>query len=162
MIFLIFFTTSKKYFSPKIKGKYFSGNQAKFFFDWKCFPLTNFSNSKQTQESLERKQLFVNQMGPKMNCEKRSERIKWKNNWIGGWLKWCEPHDHVVMQPTIKIEIWSRKVEIGLIGVWHNRNLPQGTNTIGWSRMTSWSQLIFVCQIQFVQELKNVRITLTR
>jgi len=37
----------------------------------------------------------------------------------------------VIMQPTIKIEIWSRKVEIGLIGVWHNGNLPQGTNTIG-------------------------------
>jgi len=44
---------------------------------------------------------------------------------------WCEPHDHVVMQPTIKIEIWSWKAEIGLIGVWHNENLPQGTNTIG-------------------------------
>jgi hypothetical protein len=44
---------------------------------------------------------------------------------------WCKPHDHVVTQPTIKIEIWSRKAEIGLIGVWHNGNLPQGTNTIG-------------------------------
>jgi hypothetical protein len=49
----------------------------------------------------------------------------------------------VITQPTIKIEIWSRKAEIGLIGVWHNGNLPQGTNTIGLSRMTSWSQLIF-------------------
>jgi len=57
--------------------------------------------------------------------------------------KWCEPRDHVVTQPTIKIEIWSRKTEIGLIGVWHNGNLPQGTNTIGLSRMTSRSQLIF-------------------
>jgi hypothetical protein len=28
-------------------------------------------------------------------------------------------------------------------GVWHNGNLPQGTNTIGLSRMTPWSQLIF-------------------
>jgi hypothetical protein len=44
---------------------------------------------------------------------------------------WCKPRDHVVTQPTIKIEIWSRKAEIGLIGVWHNGNLPQGTNTIG-------------------------------
>jgi len=42
------------------KGKYFPGNQTKFFFDRKvfsltekCFPLTNFSNDKQTQESLE-------------------------------------------------------------------------------------------------------------
>ena len=56
---------------------------------------------------------------------------------------WCEPCDHVVTQPTIKIEIWSRKAEIGLIGVWHNGNLPQGTNTIGLSRMTPQSQLIF-------------------
>jgi len=56
---------------------------------------------------------------------------------------WCEPRDHVVTQPTIKIEIWSRKAEIGLIGVWHNGNLPQGTNTIGLSRMTPRSQLIF-------------------
>ena len=56
--------------------------------------------------------------------------------------KWCEPRDHVVTT-TIKIEIWSRKAEIGLIGVWHNGNLPQGTNTIGLSRMTPRSQLIF-------------------
>ena len=56
---------------------------------------------------------------------------------------WCEPRDHVVTQPTIKIEIWSRKAEIGLIEVWHNGNLPQGTYTIGMSRMTPRSQLIF-------------------
>jgi len=56
---------------------------------------------------------------------------------------WCEPRDHVVMQPTIKIEIWSRKAEIDLIGVWHNGNLPQDTNTIGLSRMRPRSQLIF-------------------
>jgi len=42
-----------------------------------------------------------------------------------------------------KIEIWSRKAEKGLIGVWHNGNLPQGTNTIGLSRMMPRSQLIF-------------------
>jgi hypothetical protein len=56
------------------KEKHFPGNQTKFFFDWKvfsvdqkvfsltgkcfsltgkCFSLTNFSNGKQTQESLE-------------------------------------------------------------------------------------------------------------
>jgi len=56
---------------------------------------------------------------------------------------WYEPHDHVVTQLTIKIEIWSWKAKIGLIEVWHNVNLPQGTNTIGLSRMMSWSQLIF-------------------
>jgi len=60
----------------------------------------------------------------------------------------------VITQPTTKIEIWSRKAEISLIGVWHNGNMPQGTNTIGLSRMTPQSQL--------VQELKNARITLTR
>jgi hypothetical protein len=43
----------------------------------------------------------------------------------------CEPRDHVVTQPKIKIEMWSQKAEIGLIGVWHNENLPQDTNTIG-------------------------------
>jgi len=30
-----------------------------------------------------------------------------------------------------------------MIGVWHNGNLPQGTYTIGLSRMTPRSQLIF-------------------
>jgi len=43
---------------------------------------------------------------------------------------WCESPDHVVTQPIIKIEIWSRKAKIGLMGVWHNGNLPQGTNNI--------------------------------
>jgi len=32
-----FFTTFEKCFPPKIKGKHFSGNQAKFSFDWKVF-----------------------------------------------------------------------------------------------------------------------------
>ena len=49
----------------------------------------------------------------------------------------------VIMQPTIKIVIWSWKAKIDLIGVWHNENLPQGTNTIGMSRMTPRNQLIF-------------------
>jgi hypothetical protein len=49
----------------------------------------------------------------------------------------------MITQPTIKIEILSWKAEKGLIGVWHNENLPQGTNTIGLSRMTPRSQLIF-------------------
>jgi hypothetical protein len=46
-------------------------------------------------------------------------------------LHWCEPRYHVVTQPTIKIEIWSRKAEIGSKGVCHDENLPQGTNTFG-------------------------------
>jgi hypothetical protein len=37
----------------------------------------------------------------------------------------------VATQPTIKIAIWSRKAEIGLMGVWHNGNLFQGTTIIG-------------------------------
>jgi hypothetical protein len=49
----------------------------------------------------------------------------------------------MIMQPTIKIEIWSRKAKIGLIGVWHSGNLPQSTNTIGMSKMMPQSQLIF-------------------
>jgi hypothetical protein len=35
------------------------------------------------------------------------------------------------------------KPKISLIGVWHNENLPQGTNTIGLSKMTPRSKLIF-------------------
>jgi hypothetical protein len=58
-------------------------------------------------------------------------------------FRWCEPYNHVVTQPTIKIEIWSRKAKIGMIGDWHNGNLPQGTNTIRMTRMTLRSQLIF-------------------
>jgi hypothetical protein len=57
--------------------------------------------------------------------------------------KYISDANLVVTQPTIKIEIWSRKAEIGMIGVWHNENLPQGTNTIGLSKMTPRSQLIF-------------------
>jgi len=37
MTFLNFSKTFEKCFSPKIKGKYFSENQTKFFFDWKVF-----------------------------------------------------------------------------------------------------------------------------
>jgi hypothetical protein len=44
---------------------------------------------------------------------------------------WRESHDQVVMQPTIKNEIWSWKAKRGLIGVRHNENLSQGTNIIG-------------------------------
>jgi hypothetical protein len=44
-----------------------------------------------------------------------------------------------------------KQAERGLIGVWHNGNLPQGTNTIGLSRMMPRNQ--------FIQELKNARIT---
>ena len=45
----------------------------------------------------------------------------------------------VITQPTIKIDICSRKAKIGLIGVWHNRNLSKATSTIGLSRMTPWT-----------------------
>jgi len=57
--------------------------------------------------------------------------------------KWCEPRDHMVMQPTIKIKIWSRKTKIGLIGVWHNGTCPKAPTLLGWSRMMPQSQLIF-------------------
>ena len=52
-----------------------------------------------------------------------------KDNLYPG-TSWCEPHDHVVTQPTIKIEIWSRKAKIGLIGVWHNGNLGNFHNQL--------------------------------
>ena len=44
---------------------------------------------------------------------------------------WCNSHDQVVTQPIIKINIWSKKAEIGLIGVWHNGNLSQCTSSVG-------------------------------
>jgi hypothetical protein len=53
MTFLIFSQLSESVFRPNFPGKHFPENQANFFFYWKCFPLTNFSNGKQTQESLE-------------------------------------------------------------------------------------------------------------
>jgi hypothetical protein len=37
MTFLNFSQLSEKCFLPKIKGKHFPGNQAKFSFDWKVF-----------------------------------------------------------------------------------------------------------------------------
>ena len=76
-------------------------------------------------------------------AERDQIRVWYNNRNMFQGTIWYEPRDHVVTQPTIKIEIWSRKAEIGLIGVWHNGNLSQGTNTIGLSRMTPRSQLIF-------------------
>jgi len=43
---------------------------------------------------------------------------------------WCKPRDLVGMQSIIKIGICSWKVKIGLIGMWDNENLPQGTTNI--------------------------------
>jgi len=55
MTFLNFSQLPKSVFRPNFPRKHFPENQAKFSFDWKVFsdPLTNFSNGKQTQESLE-------------------------------------------------------------------------------------------------------------
>jgi len=52
MIFLNFSQLSESVFRPNFPRKHFPGNQAKNFLFGKCFPLTNFSNGKQTQESL--------------------------------------------------------------------------------------------------------------
>jgi hypothetical protein len=65
------------------------------------------------------------------------------NSVKSGQAIWCESRDHVVTQPTIKIEIWSREAELSLIGVWHNGKVSQCTNIIGMSRMTPRNQLIF-------------------
>jgi hypothetical protein len=53
MTFLIFSQLSESAFRPNFLGKHFPGNQPNFPLIGKCFPLTNFSNGKQTQESLE-------------------------------------------------------------------------------------------------------------
>jgi hypothetical protein len=53
MTFLNFSQLPESVFRPNFSGKYFHENQAKFFLTRKCFPLTNFSNVKQTHESLE-------------------------------------------------------------------------------------------------------------
>jgi hypothetical protein len=54
MTFLNFSQLPESVFRPKIKGKYFSGNQIGKYFPLtgKCFPLINFPNVKQTHESL--------------------------------------------------------------------------------------------------------------
>jgi hypothetical protein len=61
---------------------------------------------------------------------------------------WCKPRDHVVTQPTIKIKIWSWKAERGLIGVWHNGNLPQNTNTIG-MKLNDTTKPINLLEVKF-------------
>jgi hypothetical protein len=55
---------------------------------------------------------------------------------------WCESCDHVVMQPTTQDWDLIPKSQ-NRSDRQHNRNLPQGINTIGMSRMTPWNQLIF-------------------
>jgi hypothetical protein len=52
MTFLIFSQLPEIVFRPNVSGKHFPENQAKFFFDWKLFFVDNFSNGKQTEESL--------------------------------------------------------------------------------------------------------------
>jgi hypothetical protein len=51
--FLNFSQLPKSVFRPNFPGKQLLENKPKFFFNWKVFSLTNFSNYKQTQESLE-------------------------------------------------------------------------------------------------------------
>jgi len=53
MTFLNFSQLPESVFRPNFPRKHFPGNQAKFSFDWKVFSVVNFSNDKQTQESLE-------------------------------------------------------------------------------------------------------------
>jgi hypothetical protein len=61
MTFLNFSQLPKNVFRPNFSGKHFPRNQVKFFLTGKCFLLINFSNDKQTQESLKndfRKTIF--------------------------------------------------------------------------------------------------------
>jgi len=53
MTFLNFSQLPESVFRPNFSGKHFPENQAKFPLTGKCFLLTNFSNGKQIQESLE-------------------------------------------------------------------------------------------------------------
>jgi hypothetical protein len=53
MIFLNFSQLPKSVFRLNFSGKHFPKNQVKFFLTEMCFSLTNFSNVKQIQESLE-------------------------------------------------------------------------------------------------------------
>jgi hypothetical protein len=43
---------------------------------------------------------------------------------------WCEPHDHVVTQPTHKDTILGKPSKSSLIRVWHKDSLYLDTNTI--------------------------------
>ena len=74
---------------------------------------------------------------------------------------WCEPRDHVVTQPTTKNEIWFRKAEIGLMECDTMETYPKTPTLlegVEWRHEASKSS---ISQIQFVQEPKNARITLT-
>ena len=53
MTFLNFSQLAESVFPSNFSGKHFPENQANFSFTGKCFPLTNFPNGKQTQESFE-------------------------------------------------------------------------------------------------------------
>ena len=53
MTFLNFSQLLESVFCPNFPGKHFTQNKLNFPLTGKYFPLTNFSNGKQTQESLE-------------------------------------------------------------------------------------------------------------
>jgi len=53
MIFLNFSQLLKSVFRSNFSGKHFPETKPNFSSTEKCFPLTNFSNDKQTHESLE-------------------------------------------------------------------------------------------------------------
>jgi hypothetical protein len=53
MTFLNFSQLPENVFPLKLKENTFLETKPNFSFTGKCFPLTNFSNDKQTQESLE-------------------------------------------------------------------------------------------------------------
>ena len=51
MTFLNFSQLPESVFRPHFSGKHFPENQTKFSLTGKCFPLTNFSNSKENLKS---------------------------------------------------------------------------------------------------------------
>jgi len=111
MTFLIFTQLSKNVFCPNT----FLKTKPNFSFTGKCFPLTNFSNGKQTQESLESD--FLETTFRKTNTAK-GKTLSWKPSQIFLWPKsvfhWPESIfrwlESVFCWPTFLIANKHRKV----------------------------------------------------
>jgi len=79
MTFLNFSQLPESVFRPNFPGKHFPKTKPNFPLTGKCFPLTNFSNGKQTQENLESG--FPETTFRKINTVK-GKTLSWKLNQI--------------------------------------------------------------------------------
>ena len=84
MTFQIFYNFRKVFSSQIFQENTFLKTKLNFPFTGKCFPLTNFSNGKQTQESLESD--FPETTFRKTNTVK-GKTFSWKPSQIFLWLK---------------------------------------------------------------------------